>query len=103
MIELRRVRPIGYEIQNDDGRSVLVQMDWDYPSMARTFGWDMRSVQVLNRGYYGLRPCDHDGTDGTIQCPSCGLTPQTFISAAAEYLDEHDGGIAHDPGYFDAD
>jgi len=52
------------------------------------------------RNYYGLGPCDHDGTDGTIDCTSCGLTPTSFIRDAREWLDEHEGATAEDPGYF---
>lgn len=33
------------EIIGPHGESILVQTDWDYPSIARTFGWDMREVQ----------------------------------------------------------
>jgi hypothetical protein len=85
---------------SDDAHTVLVQTDWDYPSTASTFGWDIRDSQVMNACYYGV-PCSHSETDGTVKCLKCGLTPTTFIRDAAEYLDAHLGAIAEDPGYFD--
>lgn len=75
------------------GRSlVFVQTDWDYPGLARHLGWDMRKLQCSksrrrDRGVEGK--CDHDGTDGTVEC-ECGLTPGEFISAAYDWLSEHD-------------
>lgn len=29
-----------YLIIADDGRDLLIQSDWDYPGVARTFGWN---------------------------------------------------------------
>ena len=112
------------EILADDGRSVLVQIDWDFPGVAQTFGWNLRSVQretcdqcgeemswsigVDGAACHGLcpecgddEPCDHDGTDGTIDCPACGMSATAFISAACDWLDDNDGATAEDPGYFD--
>lgn len=60
--------------------TVLFQLDWDRPGLARSLGWDMRS-----------RKCDHRGTDGTVTCPDCGRTADEFIAAATEWLDAHDG------------
>jgi hypothetical protein len=77
------------EIVNDDGRTVLVQTDWDYPGVARTFGWSPREVQREDRP-----PCDHRSTDGTVDCPACGVTAGEFIAAAREWLEEHDGATA---------
>ena len=102
------------EIVNGDGRSVLVQTDWDFPSVAGSFGWSPNFVQVcaecghINpmRGYVCEecdepgRYCDHDGTDGTVDC-SCGVTAGDFISAARGWLDDHDGATVEDPGYFE--
>lgn len=28
-----------YFIVADDGRDILIQTDWDYPSVAQSFGW----------------------------------------------------------------
>lgn len=81
------------EIVADDGQTVLVQTDWDFPGVASSFGWDIASVAVE-------RGCLHSGTDGTIRCPNCRLQPGDFIDAAREWLDDHDGATADDPGYF---
>ena len=93
------------EIVAEDGRSILVQTDWDYPSVAQSFGWGLRNVQRCPecgacdvqstpdeirhvRGgpnaecqacgeVFGL--CDHSGTDGTVDCTECGITAGEFI------------------------
>lgn len=49
------------------------------------------------------KTCPHDGTDGTIDCPDCGLTATEFISAAYDWLRDNDGAEADDPGYFSED
>ena len=66
-----------------DKRTALVQTDYDWPALARDFGWNIRSVQHDD---YKDQPCAHDGTDGTIDCPNCALTAGAFIRAAGEYL-----------------
>lgn len=87
-------------VNAENNRDILVQTDWDAPSVASSFGWDMRSVQVQNAGYYGVR-CNHSGTDGTVDCPDCGLKASTFISEAMDWINSNDGAEADDPGYFD--
>jgi hypothetical protein len=77
--------------------SVLVQVDWDYPSLAQTFGWDLKESQWR---YDAYPQCQHSGTDGTVKCPDCRQTPSAFISDAREYLDNHLGKTVEDPGYF---
>lgn len=47
------------------------------------------------------KPCDHSKTDGTIDCPDCGLSAHTFIQSARQWLDDNDGAEAEDPGYFE--
>ena len=103
------------EIVNDDGRNILVQTDWDYPSVASSFGWSVNHAQKCQacghvqpkRGYVceecesGAAYCDHDSTDGTIDCPDCGLTAGDFITAAGEWLRDNGGLTADDPGYFE--
>lgn len=82
------------EIVAEDGETILIQTDWDYPGVAQSFGWSLREIQ---------RPdgdCDHDGTDGTVPCRECGLTQTDFISAAYDWLVSNDGATAEDPGYF---
>lgn len=110
------------EILGPNGQSHLVQTDYDYPGVAGSFGWSVRNVQKCPecgstvcdpipdwRG--GKRaecqscgeafdPCDHDHTDGTVDCPDCRAAASDFIEAAGEWLREHDGMTADDPGYF---
>lgn len=103
------------EIVNGDGRTVLVQTDWDYPGVASSFGWDLASVQrcghcrSVSSSTDGLcgrcdeelsDPCDHSGTDGTVDCRACGVTAGAFIEAAGEWLGDNNGVTADDPGYF---
>ena len=70
-----------YLLIAEDGREMLIQTDWDYPGIAATFGW---------------KPCD-SGTNGTVG----GSTASHMITEATEYLDDHLGDAAEDPGYFD--
>lgn len=75
----------------------LVQSDWDFPSVAQDLGWSLLRVQVDKNGNvvhlkrvsrrHSKVNCEHDGTDGTVTCPGCGLKAGDFISAAAEFLD----------------
>lgn len=107
------------EIVNDDGRTLLVQTDCDYPGTARSFGWSLQQAQRCRKcgkpdndvtGVSGCRECgadrddcDHNSTDGTVDCPDCGVTAGQFIAAAYEWLRDNDGATADDPGYFDSD
>lgn len=81
----------------DEPNTVLFQTDWDFPGLAQTFGWSLSKRQNPGHEF-----CEHSGTDGTVTCPDCGLTPDMMISAAMDYLDD----IANteleveDPGYF---
>ena len=103
------------EIVAEDGRSILIQTDWDFPGVANCFGWSTRLVQRCLQcdGIADIMPdghalccetwapeCDHDPTDGTVDCPDCGVTASEFIAAAGAWLQEHDGATADDPGYF---
>ena len=109
---------IGRIVDEESGRDVLIQTDWDQPSVASTFGWSPSDVQTCqNCGGlvderngdecechdcdYTSKACDHRGTDGTVDCPGCGLKASRFIEAAGGYLDGCDGQTADDPGYFD--
>ncbi len=67
----------------DEENTVLVQTDWDLPGLASSFGWV---------------PCECGATDGTIDCSH--KTATEMISEAAEFLDEIQGQIIPDPGYF---
>ena len=77
-------------------RTVLVQVYYDYPGVARTFGW---------RGPRVRKGCHHDGTDGTVDCKGCGLTVPEMIGQAGAFLDRiaDTGRSAEDPGYLDCD
>jgi hypothetical protein len=74
-----------FVIEAEDGRTVYVQTDWDYPGVASSFGW---------------APCC-DATDGTVDCEHG--TAMDHINAAREYLDAHIGDVVEDPGYFSED
>ena len=89
----------GEIINNDTKQSILVQSDYDYPGVASSFGWSTRDVQIMQARYYGVL-CDHARTDGTIDCPDCGLAAGSFINAAAVWLRENNGLTVDDPGYF---
>ena len=110
------------EIVPESGDPILVQTDWDYPATADAFGWSMKQVQrcpecdqvadgpVPNHGTMAHCPacdhawesglCDHSHTDGTVDCPDCGVTASEFIVAAGDWLRDNDGATADDPGYF---
>jgi DNA-directed RNA polymerase subunit RPC12/RpoP len=47
-----------------------------------------------------FKPCNHSGTDGTIDCKECGLKAIDFINSAGEWLRNNDGAKAEDLGYF---
>lgn len=95
--------PFGtYELRTVDGRnSYLVQSDRDHPGIASSFGWSVASV----RGYTLGRRCEHEGTDGTIDCAACGWTASTFLDSAGSFLDRiaDTSTTAIDPGYFDTE
>jgi hypothetical protein len=81
-------------LNESETKSILVQTDYDAPGVASSFGWNIRSVK-------NKKKCDHRHTDGTIDCPDCGVAAIQFISSAIEYINENDGATADDPGYFD--
>jgi len=71
-------------LQADDGRDLLIQVDWDYPGIASVFGWS---------------PCLCGQTDGTVDCGH--RTASEMIGEAGEFLRDHLGDTADDPGYFE--
>lgn len=79
-----------YIIRNDDGRDLLVQVDYDFCGIASTFGW----MKLISEA------CEHVHTDGTVDCRDCSLKVSDFIASAREFLDEHIGDQVEDPGYF---
>lgn len=74
-----------FELVAEDGESILVQTDWDYPGVAMNLGW-CPCPKCLN-------------TDGTVDCKH--KKAGEMIAEAAEFLDDHIGDIFEDPGYFD--
>jgi len=101
LFEIALVHPNGKRVRYDDPddhlpvETILIQTDWEYPAVARNFGWDMATMQKE-----GFEHCHHQGTDGTVPCKDCGLTQTEFISAAHGWLTNNIGAIAEDPGYF---
>ena len=63
--------------------------------------WDCEDCEENPDGFTAtINTCQHDGTDGTVDCHECGVTAGEFISAARDWLDNNDGATAEDPGYF---
>ncbi|MGE0536627.1 MAG: hypothetical protein AB7O68_16775 [Pirellulales bacterium] len=83
LITLEQGPPCCYVVRAEDGRSLLIQTDWDYPALASVFGWV---------------PCYCGDTDGTVDCPH--NTASDMIADAREWLDARIGDAAEDPGYF---
>lgn len=81
-----------YLLVAEDGRSLLVQTDWDYPGIASNLGWSPSDVEPEGE-------CEHAGTDGTINC-DCGVKVAVFLASAQSFLDDHIGEDFEDPGYF---
>ena len=89
----------GYEEIEDEDGTVLVQVDYDFPSLASSLGWSPLSVQRSARHgkrYTGpvrfnkepcVTACLHPSTDGTVDCRECGCTAGDFIAGAARFLD----------------
>ena len=67
---------------SDEQNSVLVQTDYDYPSLASSFGFV---------------PCSCGQTDGTVDCPH--KNSSEMIQQAQDFLDDSLGKIIDDPGY----
>lgn len=68
------------------GDEVIFDVDYDYPGLAQNLGWNMRDVQ---RNARRNDPCDHRGTDGSINCPDCGVRAVQFIDSAGAWLHRH--------------
>jgi hypothetical protein len=75
-----------------------VRTDWEYPVAAEQVGWTIRRVQKRGRdtrflsvARKGKHNCRHSHTDGTIDCPDCGVKAIAFIEAAGMYLRERAG------------
>jgi hypothetical protein len=89
----------------EDGRSRLIQTDWDWPGIARAFGWStehcFRKSTLFFDPEVSTSCSGYDLTDGTIDCPTCKKSASSFIEEARQYIDDHDGDEIEDPGYLD--
>jgi hypothetical protein len=95
--------PCCVKIIAEDGRGILIQTDRDFPGIASNFGWNLVKVQAPGHGYgsdYYRPTCEHRASDGTVNCPECGVTASDFICSARQWIDDNDGAEAEDPGYF---
>lgn len=72
-----------FVVEAENGDTRLIQTDWDLPGLAAALGW---------------LACDCGATDGTVDCPH--HTATDMIAAARRFLEEHEGEMAEDPGYF---
>jgi hypothetical protein len=68
----------------DEENTLLVESDWDRPSLA------------ANLGFVPCRDCGY--TDGTVDCDH--FTASEMIERATNFLDEHLDIPFDDPGYF---
>ena len=87
-IEKPRSAPCGFLIVAEDGRDILVELDWDQPSIAS------------NLGYVPCKKCldDMENHDGTVDCAH--KTAGEMISGAYDFLMDHLEEPFDDPGYF---
>ena len=91
-----------YLVNGTGDRSLLIQSEDAACSVAETFGWSIEAVQVEDEdGVEG--ECRHCHTDGSVDCPECGVKSSAFVSAACEFINDNDGESAEDPGYFGDD
>ncbi len=49
--------------------------------------WQQGGSWVHGQNPRPPRNCRHSGTDGTVDCPDCGVKAGDFVRAAGEYLD----------------
>lgn len=75
----------------NEEHTVLVQTDYDFPGLARTFGWNP------------CKGCDREcagDTDGTVECASRRV--DDMIAEARAFLDDCEARavVVDDPGYF---
>ena len=126
-LTLEATRYGNYVLEAEDGRSILFQLDYDYPPLASNLGASYEDMArtiardnaryVSNRygrdGAHGshvrlmtarrvraIRRCDHSNTDGTVRC-ACGIEAGDWIKAATDWLDAHDGESFDNTGYED--
>ena len=79
--------PTGFLIRNTgNAKTVLVQVDYDYPGVARSLGWSGECCGA---------------TDGTVDCKTHRKTATEMIASAYDWILEHEGEEFEDPGYFE--
>jgi hypothetical protein len=83
-IKLQKANFGCYLLKAENGKELLIQTDWDFPSTALSFGYCC---------------CECGETDGTVDCIH--KTATQMITEARDYLDEHIGDIIDDVGYFE--
>lgn len=81
-----------FRIVHKDGRDVYIQTDWDYPSVAKTFGWRGLTKRQLKQS-----KCRED---------DYGCIERAEVGPAGDWLSQHCGQQAgwkraNDPGYFE--
>lgn len=55
----------------EEETSLMIQADWDYPGIARTFGWNMRTVQLWRRNSDDHDRFRWDGLTPVYGCNGC--------------------------------
>lgn len=70
-------------------KTQLIQLDYDFPSLARDFGWDGKHVS--------------DEELRQVNLYGAGNSTGAEIYSAQKYLDENEGKEVEDPGYFPMD
>jgi hypothetical protein len=76
----------GYLVKDETtGRTVYIQTDLDFPSLAMDFGWSGRLLPKTKLRAVNIKDDDLTGAE---------------IYSAILYLDEHEGDVVEDPGYF---
>jgi hypothetical protein len=76
-----------YEPYSDNStETILIDYDWDFPDLASN---------------WGFVACECGETDGTVNCKH--RKTGDMISAAFDWLEDHQGEAVNDPGYFGPD
>jgi hypothetical protein len=75
-------------VDQNTGRDVLVQVDYDFPSLAESFGWSGKLLPKSKTRYVNIDDSDITGAQ---------------IYSSIVWLDSHEGKLVEDPGYFSQD